>query len=65
MNTGGETVMEDSIRITTRDVEREARWLRVAGHAFAATLMEAMWAELNAGRLDRPSPRAEESYDGK
>lgn len=45
--------------IGDRDIEREVRWMRVAGYSFAADLLEAVWTELvrveqSAERQDRP-----------
>ena len=44
--------MEDTVRVTGRDVEREARWLREAGHHFPACVLEGLWRELAADGRD-------------
>jgi hypothetical protein len=44
--------MEGTIRITERDLEREVRWLREAGHHFPACLMERLWREVAATGAD-------------
>lgn len=44
--------MDGTIRITERDVEREVRWLREAGHHFPACLMECLWREVAATGVD-------------
>lgn len=36
----------DCVPIRASDIEREARWLREAGHTFAASLLEALWREI-------------------
>jgi hypothetical protein len=37
------------------DIQREVRWMRVAGYSFAADLLEAVWAEL--GRVEESAER--------
>lgn len=36
----------DLVPVNASDVRREVRWLREAGHTFAASLLEAMWAQI-------------------
>lgn len=47
----------EKITITAADVEREVRWLREAGHTFAASLMIALW-ELSAATREASDAQA-------
>lgn len=59
----------EATRITRDDVEREARWLVEAGHACPASLLMALWDELDSFRREKPrqvheAPAVDDGEDG-